>query len=106
MITAPSLDESRSPLLTPPDLFLNFLSVVKLGTILSLVTDDDDAHTAPFQVPGGESTDSARTTGTKVNGVGGSGREGGGFRPVNGHGADLIAERPRQGGREVTEIRT
>lgn len=77
-----------------------------LGTALALVSNNQHTNTSTLKVSLGKSTDTARATRSKVNGVSSRGREVGRLAPVNGRGEDLIAQGGSKGTGDLTKIST
>jgi hypothetical protein len=84
------LDQLGGELVRPPLLVLDGTGRVELGTILTLVPDDEDADTSAFDSSSGDTPDTTGTTGTKVNGVSSGLREVGSLLPMNRRSEDLV----------------
>jgi hypothetical protein len=99
-----SLDEPRTPLLSPDGLLPDLAGVVELGGGLALLTDDDDSDTASFDRASGEETDTAVASGPKIDSMGCRCGEAAGLDPVNRVGEDLVAKRCREGRSQLAEV--
>lgn len=98
------LDQLGRKLVRPPLFGLDRTGRVDLGTVLALVTNDDDPDTSTLQSSGGDGTGSGKSAWTKVDRMGSSLREVGRLLPVDRRGEDLVAQRGGDGSREVLEV--
>jgi hypothetical protein len=100
-----SLNETRGESLVPPYFVADTGNAIEFRGTLALLADDDGPDAAALHVTGGEGTDAAQATRTKVDNMSSSLREGSRSRPVDRLDEDLVAERPSEGLIALAEIR-
>ncbi len=87
-----SLDQFRTPFLSPDLLSLDIVGIVKFCCSFSFLANDNGSHTSTFKGSRGEETNTTVSSRSKVDGVSSSRWEVAAFYPVDGSGEDLITQ--------------